>query len=89
MDCTSVKLLVLSLTDVDPIPDGSVLYTCTVAISFFAPDGTYPLDTNQEDASTPDGEAVATEGIDGAVVGPGEPPAPAIATATERSQSTS
>src|SRR5215468_2980410 len=68
VDCTSVKLLVLSLVDVNPIPDGSVLYSCTVAISAIAPDGTYPLDTNQEGASTPDGEAVPTEGIDGAVI---------------------
>ena len=68
LDCTSIKLLVLSLSDVDPIPDGSVLYSCTVGISFVASDGTYPLDTSLEGASTPDGQPVATEGIDGAVV---------------------
>lgn len=67
-DCTAVRLLVLSLSDLDPIPDGSVLYRCTVAISHTAPDGTYPLTSSAEDASTPDGEAIATVGEDGAVV---------------------
>lgn len=67
-DCTAVRLLVLSLTDVDPIPDGSVLYRCTVAINHTAPDGTYPLLSSAEGAATPDGEAIATEGDDGAVV---------------------
>jgi hypothetical protein len=68
VDCTSVKLLVLSLSNVDPIPDGSVLYSCTVAISIAAPDGTYPLDSFAEGAATPDGDALPLEGIDGAVI---------------------
>jgi hypothetical protein len=28
VDCTGVRALVLSTSNVDPIPDGSVLYTC-------------------------------------------------------------
>src|SRR5262249_18264620 len=68
VDCTSVTLLVLSLVDGDPIPDGSVLSTSTVAINIIAPDGTYPLDTSAEGASTPQGMSIATDGIDGAVV---------------------
>jgi len=31
-DCESVKAMVVSLSSLDPIPDGSVLYTCTVPI---------------------------------------------------------
>lgn len=68
VDCTSVKLLVLSLSNVDPIPDGSVLYSCTVAINIAAPDGTYPLDSSLEGAATPDGNPLPLEGIDGAVI---------------------
>ncbi len=68
LDCTSIKVIVLSLSNLDPIADGAVLYSCRVAISFTAPDGTYPLDTSEEGASTPDGEFILTEGIDGAVV---------------------
>ena len=33
VDCSAVRVLVISLTNVDPIPSGSVLYTCNVAIS--------------------------------------------------------
>jgi hypothetical protein len=68
VDCTSMRLLVLSLTDVNPIPDGSVLYTCHVAINLAAPDGNYPLTMSNVDGSTPDGVEVVTDGIDGAVV---------------------
>jgi hypothetical protein len=68
VDCTAVRVIVLSLSNVDPIPDGAVLYSCTVAINFTAPDGTYPLLSSNEGASTPDGMSIDTEGIDGAVI---------------------
>jgi hypothetical protein len=68
VDCTSIRLLVLSLSDVNPIPDGSVLYTCRVAINKTAPDGTYPLTMSNLDGSTSDGVAIPTDGIDGAVI---------------------
>src|SRR5262245_9479102 len=55
VNCTGVRVIVLSLFDVDPIPDGSVLYTCRVAIDFTAPDGTYPLVSSAEGAGTPEG----------------------------------
>ena len=32
-DCTGIRSLVLALDNVTPIPDGSVLYTCQVAIA--------------------------------------------------------
>ena len=68
VNCTGVRVIVLSLSDVDPIPDGSVLYSCHVAIDLTAPDGTYPLVSTNEGASTPDGQFIETEGIDGAVI---------------------
>ncbi|MGH7789476.1 MAG: hypothetical protein ACRERC_21570, partial [Candidatus Binatia bacterium] len=68
VDCTGVKVLVLSLFNVNPMPDGAVLYRCTAAIRFAASDGTYPLDSFAELAATPDGDELALDGIDGAVV---------------------
>lgn len=68
VDCTAVRVLVLSLSNVDPIPDGAMLYRCTVAISIAAPDGTYPLDSIAEGAATPDGTPLPLDGIDGAVI---------------------
>jgi hypothetical protein len=40
-DCTGVRALVLALDNVDPIPTGSVLYTCQVAIAGDAADGDF------------------------------------------------
>ncbi len=67
VNCTGMRALVLSLSDVDPIPDG-VLYTCNVAINASAPDGTYPLLNSNLGSSDPDGNAQAANGADGAVI---------------------
>ncbi|MGH7787392.1 MAG: hypothetical protein ACRERC_11030 [Candidatus Binatia bacterium] len=66
-DCTGVKALVLSLENVTPIPDGSVLYSCLVAIAESAPNGAYELSNVDVLGSDPDGNEVAVEGIDGIV----------------------
>lgn len=66
-DCTAVRVLVLSLSDVDPLPADVVLFRCSAAISFVAPDATYPLDAFNDEAATPDGEPLPLDGIDGAV----------------------
>jgi len=65
--CTAFRALVLSFTNVDPIPDGSALYTCTVDISPGAAPGTYPLMISNVGMSTPDGQAIPSSGTDGAI----------------------
>jgi MYXO-CTERM domain-containing protein len=59
-DCTGVRALVLALDNVDPIPSGSLLYTCEVAIGDELENGRYPLVCTNAGASDPDGVAVAT-----------------------------
>ena len=39
VSCTGMRAVVISLSNTNPIPDGSVLYTCNVAISPSAADG--------------------------------------------------
>ena len=60
-NCTGVRALVLALDNVDPIPGGSVLYTCEVAIDSDVASGTYPLVCTNQGASDPDGKAVPTD----------------------------
>jgi endoglycosylceramidase len=60
LDCTAARALVLSLDNVDPIPVGSVLYTCDVAIAADAPLGEYALTCLNADASDPDGNPLPT-----------------------------
>jgi hypothetical protein len=64
--CTAFRAVVLSFSNFDPIPDGSVLYTCNVAISPGAAAGTYPLTISNFILATPDGQqvpgVVATDG---------------------------
>jgi hypothetical protein len=67
-ECTSVKALVLSLTNVDPIPDGSVLYTCVIEITETAADGeSYDLTCSDAGASTPNGMSLVTECTNGSI----------------------
>jgi hypothetical protein len=71
--CTGMRSLVLALDNVSAIPDGSVLYTCQVAIASDAT-GTIALTNSNTGASDPDGNALATTGVSGNVtVGPGGP----------------
>ena len=76
VDCTGVRTAVLALDNLNAIPNGSTLYTCTVAISPSAPDGIYPLLTGNLVASTPGGRRIVAFGFDGAVVSGGLPPTP-------------
>jgi hypothetical protein len=55
-----VRALVLALDNVNPIPSGSVLYTCQVAIDSSVADGSYPITCTNAGASDPDGNAVPT-----------------------------
>ena len=67
-DCTGLRTLVLSLSNVNPIPNGARLYTCQIAIAEDAADGTYPLTCSNAGASDPDGGALVTACVDGSVV---------------------
>lgn len=69
------RFLVLSLSDVNPIPDG-VLFTCPVNVPLSTPPATYPLTGANEGASDPDGMALTTVSTDGAVVVLPPPPSP-------------
>lgn len=64
--CTGVRALVLSLSNVSPIPAGSVLYTCTVRAADGAK-GSSRLRVTRVGFSDPAGAAVSGGGVDGRV----------------------
>lgn len=67
--CTMIRAIVISFFNADPIPDGSVLYTCKVDISPSAMAATYPLAISNVFMSTPDGQLVpGATGTDGEIV---------------------
>ena len=89
--CTAFRALVLSFSNVDPIPDGSVLYTCKVDISPGAAAGSYPLIISNVGMSTPDGQPIDSTGTDGEIIVTGGPsptptatPAPAAPTSKDQ-----
>jgi hypothetical protein len=67
VDCTAIRVIVISLSNLDPIPDG-LLYSCNVDIAPTAPPAVYPLANSNEGAARPDAQALVTEGADGAVI---------------------
>ncbi|MDX2166865.1 MAG: beta-propeller fold lactonase family protein [Deltaproteobacteria bacterium] len=60
--CRALRSLVLSLDNVDPIPNGSVLYTCTLLIDAAATRGAHTLQLSDVGASDPDGRAIDARG---------------------------
>ena len=65
-DC-GVRALVLALNSGDPIPDGTVLYTCRVDVDPSAALGSYPVRCAHPSAANPEGMLLATACTDGAV----------------------
>jgi hypothetical protein len=65
--CERARALVLALDNVDPIPDGSVLFTCNVPIAPGASAGVYPLTGSLSGSSDPSGNAQASATSDGAI----------------------
>jgi hypothetical protein len=65
--CTSVRALVLSLSNVDPIADGALLYTCTLRIAADASPGAHALPIGRVGFSAPNGKAVNGTGANGSV----------------------
>jgi YVTN family beta-propeller protein len=66
-ECTGVRALVVSIDDVNPIADGSVLYTCVIEASASAPAGTFPLHASGVYASDPSGRLLPASAVDGKV----------------------
>ncbi len=71
-DCEAVKALILSFSNLDPIPDGSVLYSCEVDAAGAAP-GDYALTCTGPGASDAAGNSVDTTCTDGTVTVPDTP----------------
>jgi len=67
VDCTSMRALILSFVNLDPIPDGPV-FGCSIDVSISAPAGVYPLLSSNTLASDSLGNALPLDGIDGAVI---------------------
>ena len=65
--CTSARVLVLSLSNVKPIANGSTLYTCKVRVASQASPGAHTLSLSRVGFSNPTGQAIDGGGIDGAV----------------------
>jgi hypothetical protein len=79
VNCSGVKALILSFFDLSPIPNGSTMYSCAVAILPNALPGSYLIDCFAPGASDPVGNALPTQCVDGhvTVLSPGPPVADA------------
>jgi hypothetical protein len=56
--CTTVRAIVLSIDNITPIADGSVLYTCRINLLPDAPPGKYPLILSGVSLASPSGAAI-------------------------------
>jgi Tol biopolymer transport system component len=59
-DCGEAEAIVISLGNLLPIPDGSVLYSCQVQIRGDAPEGEFPLSCFDQESSDGDGNELVT-----------------------------
>ena len=66
--CTRFRAIVLALDKVDPIPDGSVLFSCRATITSDAVPGRYALVVTGVEASDPDGDPIEAFGVDGSII---------------------
>jgi len=74
--CVSMRAIVISLDNVSPIADGSVLYTCRLAVAAGVPAAAHFLPCSNAGASDPEGNALATTCRDGEVLLPEKSPRP-------------
>ncbi len=65
--CESLRSLVLSFSNVDPIPDGSELYSCSIRADQSAEPGEYPISCSNPGAADPRGTPVAIQCVDGLI----------------------
>ena len=73
-----LRALVLALDTVEPIADGSVLYTCTVEVAASAAQGTYPVRCSNPGATDPAANTLIAECVDGAIEVVAELPTPTV-----------
>ncbi len=73
VDCTSVKALVLSFSNLTGIADGSALYSCNIEVVGGTAPGEYPLGCENPGGSSPDGDDIPTTCEDGSVTVPDVP----------------
>ena len=64
-NCTAMKGIVINLANLDPIPNGSTMYSCDVAVFASAVPGDYLIDCFNPGASDPVGNAIPTQCSDG------------------------
>jgi len=72
-DCESVKALILSFTNLTPLADGALLYTCDATVTGGTAPGEYTLGCANPGASDPDGNSVDSACEDGTVTVPDVP----------------
>lgn len=66
--CKSIRALVVAADNVDPIPEGSKLYSCKVKIPAGTPPGTYALTLSTVVLSSPKGKKIAgATGVNGTI----------------------
>jgi len=68
---SGIRAIVIAFDNTDPIPDGSILYTCKFNIPASAVGGVYPLPCSSAGASDPAGRSLAVE-CSGGVIKVGE-----------------
>lgn len=66
-ECTGLRAMVFAISNADPIPDGSTLYTCKVNISPNASPASYPLTVSGVHAGDPSGNAMVAAGAGGEI----------------------
>jgi ELWxxDGT repeat protein len=66
-DCTGFRALVLATDNIDPIADGSLLYTCTVHIASDALPGTYGVRLSGIIVADPQGDPFSAKGANGTI----------------------
>jgi hypothetical protein len=72
-DCESFKGIIINFSDLSPIADGSVLYTCNVSVAADAAPGEYPVNCTLPGSSDPDGNSFETACNSGTITVPEEP----------------
>jgi CSLREA domain-containing protein len=83
-NCVTLRAAALPSFPVIPIADGSILYTCAVAISPGAPTGEYALTIKRVALSTPEGMPITSAvGFDGSIIVALQPTATPTPTVTD------
>lgn len=67
VECTSVRAIVLSMSNLDLIPDGAELFTITLTVDPATPPGVYRIRASNAAAASPEGSALPTIVEDGSI----------------------